>query len=76
MADATIRVTEDPNRVEAEYLGRAHSGAWDDDCNVYGDPGSDESLLAACLCAWDGSPEMKVSDEQLELDGGGHWARP
>lgn len=76
MADVTIRVTEDPNRVEVGYLGRTHAGAWDDEGGVEPDGGSDPGILAAALCAWDGSDEMSLTGAELEALGGGHWARP
>lgn len=68
-----IRVTEDPNTVTVEYLGRIHSAAWDDDENLTGVTG-DENLLRAAMIAWDGSEQMEVSADDLAKAGGGWWA--
>lgn len=68
-----IRVTEDPNTVTVEYLGRTHSAVWDDDENLT-DVVGDENLLRAAMIAWDGSEQMEISADDLAKAGGGWWA--
>lgn len=69
-----IQVTEDPNTVRVEYLGRVHTGVWDDEENI-DDVEGDESILRAAVLAWDGQEGVwEISPDALELTSQGHWS--
>jgi len=73
ISSVTISVADSTNRVEVIRDDQTHSatfGANGSLTDVSGDP----NLLQAVLTAWDGPLTFEISDEDLELRGGGWWS--
>jgi len=75
-AAASVRVTEDPNTVTVEHLGKVHSGTWPEDADEgeWQDVVGDVNLLRAAMTAWNGEPSFEVSPQELSERGGGWWS--
>jgi hypothetical protein len=85
--DALVRVqiknlNQHAGTVQATWLGRASSGRWNNEAEIYNlTEGSDAYLLKAVMCAWGkrGVPvvdSFEISVSELAELGDGWWGHP
>ena len=71
-----VVVSEDPNFVTVEYLGKVHSAKWPDDADSgeLEDVVGDEALIRAALTAWEGDNEFELPASEFAARSGGWWS--
>ena len=69
-----VWIYENPNTIKVVRNDITHIGNWDDNENITNSKG-DSRLLMAVMTAWSGQTSpFELSDQQVELEGGGWWS--